>query len=257
MMTTEHDSVARRAARRLLPAPVRVRVRRRYRQLWPPRPIVRIGTPRRLLPINRSFGFDRGNPIDRYYIESFLSRYSGQSDYAPSAIHGHVLEVGGDEYARRFGLGVDRVDVLDASLENPQTTIVADLADGSGLPSDVYDCVICTQTLLFIYDVKAAIRTLHRILKPGGTLLATVPGISQIVRPEADSWGDYWRFTALSARRLFEENFKPADVTVGCYGNVLAASAFLYGLSAEDMSRRELDLHDPDYQVIVGIKAVK
>jgi SAM-dependent methyltransferase len=256
-MTAEPGSIARRAARTLLPAHVRVNMRRRYRQLWPPRPIVRIGTPRRLLPISRSFGFDRGTPIDRYYIERFLRRYSGASGYAPAAIHGHVLEVGGNEYASTFGLGVDRIDILDASLENPQTTIVADLADGHNLPSETFDCVICTQTLLFIYDLKAAIRTLHRILKPGGTLLATVPGISQIVRPEADSWGDYWRFTAQSARQVFGEVFDPANVTVDTYGNVLAASAFLYGLTAEDMSRRELDLHDPDYQVIIGIKAVK
>jgi hypothetical protein len=117
--------------------------------------------------------------------------------------------------------------------------------------------VICTQTLLLIYDVAAAIRTLHRILAPGGTLLVTVPGISQICRPDMDVWGDYWRFTTLSARRLFEEAFEPADVTVESYGNVLAASAFLYGLAAQDLKRKELDPRDPDYQLIIGVKATK
>jgi SAM-dependent methyltransferase len=202
-------------------------------------------------------GMARGRAIDRYYIEDFLHRHSGASEYAPGAIHGQVLEIGNDVYTRKFGRGVDRIDILDASPENPLSTIVADIADGGDLASDVYDCVVCTQTLLFIYDVKAAIRTIHRILKPGGTALVTVPGISQICRPDFDSWGDYWRFTTLSARRLFEEVFEPANVTVDHYGNVLSASAFLYGLSAEDMSRRELDLHDPDYQVTIGIKAVK
>ncbi|MCH9728295.1 MAG: class I SAM-dependent methyltransferase, partial [Actinomycetia bacterium] len=119
------------------------------------------------------------------------------------------------------------------------------------------DCVICIQTLLVIYDVKAAIKTIHRILKPGGTALLTVPGISQICRPDIDSWGDYWRFTTLSARRLFEEVFDPAKVTVESFGNVLSASAFLYGLAQEDLSRRELDLQDPDFQLTIGIKAVK
>ena len=116
---------------------------------------------------------------------------------------------------------------------------------------------MCLQTLLVIYDIKAAIRTIHRILKPGGTALITVPGISQVCRPDIDAWGDYWRFTNLSARRLFEEVFEPANVTVDTYGNVLTASSFLYGLSLEDMSKRELDLHDPDFQVTIGIKAVK
>jgi SAM-dependent methyltransferase len=256
-MMTLPESIVRGAARRLLPASVRGSILRRYRRLSPPRPIARLGTPRRLLPISRQFGSDRGSPIDRYYIEDFLRRHSGAAEYAPGAIRGHVLEVGEDTYTRRFGLGVARVDVLDASPENPRGTIIADLADGSNLASDTYDCIICLQTLLFIYDTQAAVRTLHRILKPGGTALVTVPGISQICRPDLDSWGDYWRFTTLSARRLFEEVFDSANVTVDCYGNVLTASAFLYGLAAEDMSRRELDLHDPDFQVTIGIKAVK
>jgi SAM-dependent methyltransferase len=256
-MTDERPSVARRAARRFLPDRVRANIRRRYRRLFSPFGIARRGTPRRLLPVSRNFGFERGSPIDRYYIEDFLGRHSGLSDYAPGAIHGHVLEVGEDTYTRRFGLGVDRVDILDASPENPRATIVADLTDGNNIPSETYDCVICLQTLLMIYDVKAAIRTLHRILKPGGTALVTIPGICQICRPDIDSWGDYWRFTTLSARRLFEEVFEPANVTVTSYGNVLTASAFLYGLATEDLSRRELDLHDPDFQVTIGIKAVK
>jgi SAM-dependent methyltransferase len=251
------NSLIRQIARRFLPEPVRTDAYRRYRRLLRPRPIARLGTPRRLLPVSRNFGFSRGNPIDRYFIEDFLRRHSGASDYAPGAIHGHVLEVGGDTYARQFGLGVDRIDILDASPQNPRGRIVADLADGSNLPSDAYDCVVCTQTLHIIYDVKAAIQTIHRILKPGGTVLVTLPGISQICRPDIDSWGDYWRFTTLSARRLFEEVFEPAKVTVDCYGNVLTASAFLYGFATQDMSRRELDLHDPDFQLVIGIKAVK
>jgi SAM-dependent methyltransferase len=256
-MTAERNSLVRRAARRYLPEPVKADLYRRYRRLRLPRVIARVGTPRRLLPVSRVFGFDRGNPIDRYYIDNFLGRHSGFSEYTPGAIHGHVLEIGDDTYTRQFGLGVDRVDILDASPENPRATIVADLTDGTNLPSETYDCVICTQTLPFIYDVEAAIQTIHRILKPGGTALVTVPGISQICRPDIDSWGDYWRFTTLSARRLFEEAFDPANITVNCYGNVLTASAFLFGLAVEDMSRRELDLHDPDYQVTIGLKAVK
>jgi SAM-dependent methyltransferase len=256
-MTTDRRSLVRRAARRLLPKPVQVAIYSRYRRVFPRRVIARLGTARRLVPVSREFGADRGKPIDRYYIEDFLRRHSGLSEYAPGAIHGHVLEVGDDMYSRQFGLGLNRIDVLDASPESPRGTIVADLTDGSNLPSDTYDCVLCIQTLLVIYDVKAAIRTIHRILKPGGTALVTVPGISQICRPDIDSWGDYWRFTTLSARLLFEEAFEAANVTVDCYGNVLTASAFLYGLAAEDMTLRELNLHDPDFQVTIGINAVK
>ena len=256
-MANEHRSLARRIVSRVLPEPIKTGIRRRYMRLRPSRLIVRIGTARRLLPVSRDFGAGRGDPIDRYYIDEFLRRHSGESEYTWGAIHGHVLEVGDDDYSKQFGLGVDSVDILHVSTGNPQATIVADLTDGTNLASDTYDCVICIQTLLVIYDVKAAIKTIHRILKPGGTALLTVPGISQICRPDIDSWGDYWRFTTLSARRLFEEVFDPAKVTVESFGNVLTASAFLYGLATEDLSRRELDLHDPDFQLTIGIKAVK
>ena len=103
---------------------------------------------------------------------------------------------------------------------------MADLTCADHIPSNSFDCFILTQTLQFIYDVRAALKTLHRILKPGGVVLATLAGISQIAN---DQWGDYqcWSFTALSARQLFEEAFLTENIKVETYGNVLAATAFL------------------------------
>jgi hypothetical protein len=40
-------------------------------------------------------------------------------------------------------------------------------------------------------------------------------------------------------------------------GNVLAATAFLYGLAAEELSREELDHLDLRYPVTIGIRATK
>ena len=226
---------------------------------WPPIGLVRFGSLGRLTPISDSFGLDRGQPIDRYYIEDFLTRHAGVEGYAPAVIRGRVLEVGEQEYVRTFGNpgAIDQIDVLDVSADNVKATIVGDLSDGTGIPSDAFDCVICTQTLLLIYDVHAAVQTLHRMLRPGGTLLVTVPGISQICRPDMDLWGDYWRFTTLSTRRLLEEAFRPEDVVVESYGNVLTATAFLYGLTTKDVKRSALDVRDPSYQVLIAGKATK
>jgi len=206
---------------------------------------------RRLTPVSRVFGFDRGQCIDRYYIENFLAHHAND-------IQGHVLEIGDDEYTKSFGgERVTRSDVLHAAEGNTKATIVADLTCANHIPTDTFDCIIFTQTLQFIYDVRAALRTLYRILKSGGVLLATFPGISQISRYDMDRWGDYWRFTTLSARRLFEEVFPPENVTVGAHGNVLVAVAFLHGLSAEELRREELDYHDPDYELIITVRALK
>src|SRR4029453_10983902 len=117
---------------------------------------------------------------------------------------------------------------------NPKATIVADLTCANHLPSDTFDCIFLTQKLQFIYDVRANLKTLYRILKPAGRLLATFSGISQISRYDMDHWGDYWRFTSLSSRRLFAEVFPSAQVTVEAHGNVLTALAFLHGLAGGD-----------------------
>lgn len=218
---------------------------------WPPAGGIRFGSLRRLDPVNRQFGFGRGRPVDRYYIEAFLARHAGD-------IRGRVLEVGDDAYTRRFGNGrVTASDVLHAVAGNPQATLVADLSQAGHLPEGQFDCIICTQTLQYIYDVRAAVRTLHRILKPGGVLLASLPGIGQISRYDMDRWGEYWRFTTLSVRRLLEEAFPPSGITAQAHGNVLAAVALLHGIAAEEVHAQELDHRDRDYEVLVTVRAVK
>ena len=225
-------------------------VLRRWR-VWPPLGWVRFGGLRRSTPISARFGFDRGLPIDRYYIEAFLSRH------APD-IRGRVLEIGDGAYTRRFGgPQVRRSDVLHAAPGNPAATLVGDLATGAGIPQAAFECIILTQTLQFIYDVPSAIQNVHADLKPGGVVLATVPGISQISRYDMERWGDFWRFTPLSARRLFEGAFAGEALAVEAYGNVLAAVAFLHGLATEELRPRELAHNDEDYPVIITIRAQK
>ena len=217
----------------------------------PPVGLVRFGSLRRLQPIGRIFGSEWGQCIDRYYIESFLARHAAD-------IHGHVLEVADNTYTRQFGgTRVQQSDVLHVSPEHPGATITADLTCADHLPSEIFDCVIFTQTLQFIYDVRAALHTLHRILKPGGVLLATGNGISQIARWDMDHWGEYWRFTSLSAQKLLTEVFPASHVIVQAHGNVLAAMAFLHGLVSEELRQDELDHFDPNYEVLITMRAVK
>jgi hypothetical protein len=117
--------------------------------------------------------------------------------------------------------------------------------------------VILTQTLQFIYDVPSALRTVARIVKPGGAVLATVPGITPISRYDLERWGCFWAFTSLSVQRLFEAAFSAPGLSIDARGNVLAASAFLYGMAAEELEPQELDACDPDYPVVVTVRAVR
>lgn len=220
------------------------RARRRLRRLRRP---AYLGTVRRTAPVSRDFGYDRGSPVDRYYIERFL-------EARRAAITGRVLEVKDAGYTMRFGSRVTQADVLDVDPANEQATIVGDLQRLDGVADDTFDCFVCTQTLQFVYDLEAAIGHAHRILRPGGTLLATVPVVSRVITIPG-RLEDYWRFTQASCGRLFGGRF--AEVEVVSYGNVLASTAFLRGLAADELRRADLDVADPDYATLVGVAARK
>jgi SAM-dependent methyltransferase len=199
-------------------------------------------------PISRSFGFDRGTPIDRFYIERFLSDHSKD-------IGGRVLEVGAPTYSQQFGNDITRQDVLNVRHDR-NSTIVADLSKPDALPADAFDCIVLTQTLQFVYDVESAIREVHRALRPGGVVLATVPGISSTGGGEwAASW--FWSLTELSARRLFGGIFGTANVEAASYGNVYAATCFLHGLCVEEADRPSLELCDEAYPLIIAVRAMR
>lgn len=223
-------------------------IKRRLIQAIP----VRLRMLRSLQPITRSFGLDRGWPIDRHYIESFIAAHR-------TDIRGRVLEAGGlVNYTSHFGDGrVTRADVLYPKEGHADGTVVGDLVSGEGIPTEAYDCIVLTQVYPFIFDLPAAIAHTYRALKPNGVLLATVPGISQICRYDMQQWGDYWRFTDASARRLFGQTFGADNIKVEAYGNVLAACAFLHGLAREDLKPAELDYRDRDYQLSIAVRAVK
>jgi len=207
-----------------------------------------LGTIRRTSPLSEHWGRERGTPVDRYYIERFLAENRG-------LIRGRVLEVMDAGYTRKFGNDVTASDVLDIEATNRDATIVADLAAADAIEPDVFDCFILTQTLQYVFDLEAALSHVHRILRPGGTILCTVPVVSRIARGRIDS--EFWRLTPAACRRLFEREFAPGSVDVHGLGNVLTCVAFLVGMAAEELSRRELQAHDASFPLLVTVRATK
>ena len=223
----------------------RLRHSQRFRRLRRP---AFLGTLRRTSPLSDGFGFDRGTPVDRYYIDRFIEENRG-------AIHGRVLEIKNSRYTHQFGSDVVQRDVLDIDPTNRNATIVADLAAADGIPADAFDCFILTQTLQLIFDTRSAIFHAHRILRPGGVLLCSVPCVARITPGCIDS--DHWRFTRASCSRLFGDVFPRDRVTVRTHGNVLTAIAFLTGMAAEELRQRELDHDDENFPLLVTVRAEK
>lgn len=207
----------------------------------------------RLSPISPVFGKDRDLlTIERYYIEQFLAQHSAD-------VRGRTLEMGDPSYTIKFGGSrVTQPDVLNYVEGNPKATIVADLTNAPHIPDGTFDCIIITQTLQMIFEVDKCIAELHRILKPGGVVLATSHGMSRVARREGiDDWGEYWHFTSQSKRRLFGDVFGRENVSIQTYGNVQSCIANLHGLAAREISAEKIDFNDPNYELIVCARAVK
>ncbi len=250
------EKLIRDTATLLLPERLRkwIRKQQRLRKLQSvPVGTVDFGGLRRLSPISAVFGQDRDLiTIERYYIEQFLATHSDD-------IKGRVLEMGDPNYIRKFGGDkVTKADVLNYVEGNPNATIVADLTDAPHIADNTFDCIIITQTLQMIFEVDRAIATLERILKPGGVVLCTSHGMTRVARREGvDDWGEYWHFTSQSKKRLFRAVFPTENVQVSTVGNVFTCICNLHGLAASEVDQSELDTHDPNYEMLLMVRAVK
>jgi peptidoglycan/xylan/chitin deacetylase (PgdA/CDA1 family) len=203
------------------------------------------------LPLSDNWGFSRGTPIDRFFIEDFFARHQGD-------VRGHVLEIGDDTYTRKFGASrVSASDVLDVQSANPRASIIADLRAAPEIPSDTFDCIILTQVLVLIDDVEAALATVSRILKPGGVALITVPGIAQISSnpDEAALWS--WSFYPRTFRNLLAKFFDSRKLVVEGIGNLKTSIGFLAGLAQHDLENDDFLLRDHRYPLIVAARAIK
>ena len=224
----------------------------------PPLGMARRGAMRRLRPVSEDWGFDRGKPVDRWYLEDFLNRFSRQAGYGAGDIQGRVIEVGGDDYARRFASGEGTtIDVLHVSAENPKATVVGDLVTGDGVPENAFDCVICTQTLHVLYDFQAAVGRCTGCSRRAASRSSRSPASPAAASPTATSGAT----TGVSPHRVPGgcSRSRSARPTCGSetYGNLLTAMGFLQGMAAEEFRDWELKVRDPDYEVLIGIRAQK
>ncbi len=187
-------------------------------------------------PLSPAVGLDRGRPIDRYYIDRFIEANR-------ALIRGRVLEIKDLEYTSKFGKGVTQADVLDVNRENTAATVLDDIRSLSTIPDESYDCFIITQVLQYVDDLPAAARAIHRVLRPGGAALITLPTVGKLDGQEDHVSGHFWRF----GDRL----------RIDAWGNARVGMSFLAGLAIEDLTPRELETSDPNYVCGVTVVAIR
>jgi 2-polyprenyl-3-methyl-5-hydroxy-6-metoxy-1,4-benzoquinol methylase len=106
----------------------------------------------------------------------------------PPAARGRALEVGpgsgvylpllAELFAEVTASDVEQSFLVHAAglaAEHPNVRAVQDDVTASALPARHFDVVLCSEVIEHIGDSSAALREIHRILKPGGTLLLSTP----------------------------------------------------------------------------------
>ena len=201
-------------------------------------------------PVSVVFGTDRGTPIDRVYIDDFLSNHA-------ESITGDVLEIAENTYTLKFSRNLKQSHVLCVTADCPAATIIGNLETGENIPENKFDCMIITQTFAFIYDVRSVVKNCHKALKPGGILLLTNPALSPVSTYDMERWGDFWRFTPLSMKRLLEECFPKDQIEIKSYGNYYTVQAFMAGKAAEELNKSKMYPSAEIYPIVIAASARK
>ncbi len=231
-----------------MPEKIRTKSRRTpFRRIFKPAWLYLLS--RSLEPLSPTFGSNRGEPVDRYYIDKFLLE---NSDF----IHGNCLEIEDNIYTLKFGKNITRSDILDFDARNSRANYHADLRNMPEIKDAAYDCIILTQVLSFIDDYDAAIKECRRILKPNGVILATLSIMGRI-DGRAKQEGDYWNFKPASARYIFGKHFENENLEIKSCGNVLSGLGYWIGMAQEELTKIELDHIDPRFPIMVTVRARK
>lgn len=206
------------------------------------RGLPRWGNLRRLRPFSDNFGWDRGTPVDRYYVDRFFARHRAD-------ITGDVLEIDRNIYTRRYGNDLRTVHSVDISPAS-EPTFLCDLAHcESILPSEAYDCVLLPCTLQHFRELELCLRNVLRVVKPGGVVLANAAGLFRL-----DEVGlDFWRPTPDGWREMLRNAWPDCEVIVEGEGNCLAVVAINLGLALEELRPEELDNYDARFPVVTNI----
>lgn len=202
----------------------------------------RWGNLRRTRPFSSTYGFERGTPIDRYYLHKFLNTHR-------DVITGRVLEVQTTSAADRYGHGVSCAHTFDIVPDFTPTYLCDFTAATIPVPPHSYDCLVLPNTLPHFRDLDGGLANALRVVRPGGAILASAAGLL----PLTEDVADYWRLSPAGWRARLADAWPDADVTVEGYGNCLASVAAQFGLAHEELTAQELDVMDPRFPVLTTI----
>ncbi len=186
-------------------------------------------------PVSRAFGVDRGTAIDRHWIEAFLAMHA-----SPAA--GAILEAGGTTYSQRYYPNMAAHE-MEIAVQTKPNGVVCDLEVGNRALERRFDVMVATQLFNFIFDVRAALANSAAMLRPGGLLVGSVAGITQVSRFDAEAVRAHERAVYDRAVEGLWPRLEPGDLVRALLTNAGALAEHLPGLTARE---RSLLLRGPD-----------
>ena len=205
---------------------------------------VRFGDFGRLWPFSHRFGFDRGAPVDRYYLQQFVRSIR-------PVVRGRCLEIGGslkNNWLYRFD--VDEFRTLELEQSRVADDLVGDAADRGVLDPESWDSILAFHVLEHCPNPFAVASNMCAWLRPNGHACIVVPCAQRVHNYP----GDYWRFMPDGLRVLFRDF---SEVNVSTYGNPLTVVSNYLALSHTELLAEDMDAVHPDYPVLACVVARK
>ncbi|WP_169221635.1 methyltransferase domain-containing protein [Brasilonema sp. UFV-L1] len=202
------------------------------------------GDLKRRFPICHKFGFTRGTPVDRYYLDKFISEIRHQ-------VVGSVLEIGGvllnkEIYQLSVATEYQTLDLVS----RPGVTVVGDAHDSTIIMPESLDTVLVFNVLEHCHNPWVVVQNIYSWLRVGGKCFCMVPSAQKLHSLPKD----YWRPLPDGMKQLFQD-FSESNLHI--YGNPLTVLASFMGVAAEELSPQDLDDFHPDYPVATCIAALK
>lgn len=131
-----------------------------------------------------------------------LALVDGLSEILTRYVRGRTLDAGAGQLNARHLLKPHCAEYV--SLDYTQTCaeldLVADMHDLAIIPSASFDCVFSSQVFEHLKRPEVAIAEIARILRPGGSLIVSVPFLAGLHEEPYD----FYRYTPYGLRQLFE-----------------------------------------------------